>query len=496
MARARIYIRRSDDDQSTYSPEAQERQDRLYCELHGHEVVKLYIDDDLSGTRENRARFQELLIDAKGDPGSLVVVHKIDRLARDAQVTLRTIKELDRHNVTLVSVSEQIDFSTPIGRVMLTNLAAFAEYYSRNLSTEVKKGLREKAAQGGWIGLPPLGYHTVYETAGDLRIPGSDRIEPSADRGTVELAFQLYATGNHSDLSVAEELNRQGRTMLDPKTGQRRPFQKDSVGLMLKNPAYIGIVRCGGNEYQGKHAPIVSRDLWDQVQAVRALRAKRMSGNWATQGRGGMLSEIAYCGHCGGVMHWHNHGHYWCSTRRKFGEKACHAPMVAAKRIEPLVLEKLASLSIPPDTQETVIQEVQRRLGRPPTSRSDTKTAHEQLRRLSVAYRMGDPNLTDEIFLREKTRLERIIAEEPAPTSRMLDLTKALELLTDMPKLIAAASGPQRRALVRQVFAQIWLQKTTVTAVKPSPQLGLLVEAIVSGVISTGIEPATFSFGG
>ena len=64
----------------------------MYCELHGHEVVKLYTDDDLSGTRENRVRFQELLIDAKGDPGSLVVVHKIDRLARDAEVTLRTIR--------------------------------------------------------------------------------------------------------------------------------------------------------------------------------------------------------------------------------------------------------------------------------------------------------------------------------------------------------------------------------------------------------------------
>src|SRR6266496_4325390 len=363
MARARIYIRRSDDDQSTYSPEAQERQDRLYCELHGHEVIKVYIDDDLSGTRENRARFQELLIDAKGDPGSLVVVHKIDRLARDAEVTLRTIKDLDRHQVTLVSVSEQIDFSTPIGRVMLTNLAAFAEYYSRNLSTEVKKGLREKAAQGGWIGLPPLGYKTVYETVANLRVPGTDRIVPSADRTTVELAFQLYATGDHSDLSVAEELNGQGLTMLDPKTGERRPFQKDSVGLLLKNPAYIGIVRCGGKEYQGKHEPLISKELWDQVQSIRALRAKRMSGNWATQGRGGMLSEIAYCGHCGGVMHWHNPGrNYWCSTRRKFGERACPAPMVAAKRIDALVLEQLCGLAIPQEVQAAVIEEVQRRL--------------------------------------------------------------------------------------------------------------------------------------
>jgi len=90
--------------------------------------VGVYTDDDLSGTKESRKEFQRLLDEARGDPGSLVIVHKIDRLARDAEVTLRTIKELERRGVTLISVSEQIDFSTPIGRVMLTNLAAFAEY--------------------------------------------------------------------------------------------------------------------------------------------------------------------------------------------------------------------------------------------------------------------------------------------------------------------------------------------------------------------------------
>jgi site-specific DNA recombinase len=154
MARARIYIRRSDDDQSTYSPEAQERQNSMYCELHNHEVVGIYIDDDLSGTKESRAEFQRLLADARNDTGSIVVVNKIDRLARDAELVLRTIKEFDRRGITLVSVMEQTDFSSPIGRVMLTNLAAFAEYYSRNLSTEVEKGLTEKARQGGFIGLP------------------------------------------------------------------------------------------------------------------------------------------------------------------------------------------------------------------------------------------------------------------------------------------------------------------------------------------------------
>jgi hypothetical protein len=227
------------------------------------------------------------------------------------------------------------------------------------------------------------------------------------------------------------------------------------------------------------------------------LRAKRIGGNWATQGRGGMLSEIAYCGHCGGVMHWHNPGkNYWCSTRRKFGETACPAAMVAAKRIDALVLEQLCGLAIPQEVQASVIQEVQHRLGHQQRPKRDVTTAREQLRRLSVAYRMGDPELTDAIYLRERARLERIIADEPVPSAQVLDLTKAMGLLSDMPKLIEAANVPQRRALVRQVFEQVWLEKTKVTAVKPSPQFGLLLEAVVSGTISTGLEPATFSSGG
>src|ERR1041384_3833730 len=117
MVRARIYIRRSDDEQSTWSPEAQEREDRRWCADKGHEIVGVYIDDDLSGKREDRTRFQQLLNDAKADPGSIVVVHKFDRLARDTEVLLRVVyKELLPRRVKVFSVLEQIDPYNPLGK--------------------------------------------------------------------------------------------------------------------------------------------------------------------------------------------------------------------------------------------------------------------------------------------------------------------------------------------------------------------------------------------
>lgn len=490
MPRARLYIRRSDDDQSTYSPEAQERQNRLYCELHGHAVVKVYLDDDLSGTREERAAFQQLLREACLDPGSIVVIHKIDRLARDAEVVLRAIKQFDRANVTLVSVSEQIDFSTPIGRVMLTSLAAFAEYYSRNLSTEVKKGLREKAEQGGWIGPVPLG----YQKCGAV-------LEVSEDAPIIVLIYTMYATGSHSYLTIAEELNRRGLTVIDIHTRHRGPFSADTVGGILSNPAYIGVVRCSGQEYPGAHPPLIDRALWEQCREIRERRTHQGGGEFPVRGLGGLLSELAYCGRCGARLHswWTGNAprrihRYHCKTRRKFGTSACAAPMLRGDQIESQVLDMLKALTIPPAIARGVIAEVERRLNKPAMPRQlDITRIREQLRRLSVAYRSGDPDLDDVTYRRERERLTTLLTAGPLPSPRVLDVQRAAALLSDMAALVDAANPDERRGLVQQVIRQIWLADGAIAGWTPAPNYALLVEAVVSAVdlvTSTGLHGA------
>src|SRR5687767_1569007 len=129
MSRARIYIRRSDEDQSAWSPEAQLREDRRWCNDKGHEVVDIYPDDDLSGKREDRPELQRLLRDAKADPGSIVVVHKFDRLSRDTETLLRIVyKELLPKRVKVFSVMEAIDPYTPLGKMMLTVSGGVSTY--------------------------------------------------------------------------------------------------------------------------------------------------------------------------------------------------------------------------------------------------------------------------------------------------------------------------------------------------------------------------------
>ena len=117
----RGYGRRSDDDQSAYSPPAQERACKDWTRANGHEWKGWFFDDDLSGKREDRPELQKLLRAAQADPGSIVVVHKFDRLNRDTEALLRIVyKVLLPKRVQVHSISEVFDPYTPLGKVMLT----------------------------------------------------------------------------------------------------------------------------------------------------------------------------------------------------------------------------------------------------------------------------------------------------------------------------------------------------------------------------------------
>jgi site-specific DNA recombinase len=482
MARSRIYIRRSDEDQSGYSPEAQDRESRRWCDQHGHEVVEVYTDDDMSGKREDRTRFQQLLKDAKADPGSVVVVHKFDRLARDTETILRIVyKELKPRGVKVYSVLEDFDIYTPHGKAMLSVSATFSTYYVDNLSTDVSKGYRAKFARGGWIGPLPLGYESKFDLDGKgERIKGTSRAVFSADADTARLIFQLYATGNHSDLSLAEEMNTRGLTMIHK--GKRVPFQKDGIGGVLTNPFYIGMVTYKGEQTRGAHELLIDRGLWDRVQEIRAARAPHKGGGRARfHDPDGLLLEVAYCGKCGARLHWNKgdkaDGRYWCSRRRNYGVTACDAPLIPASPIERQVLDVLRTLTIPPVLRDAVIQVVADRLTRSATPQTiDITDLEAQLSRLKDLYQLG--HLERHEYLQKRAKLERKLAQAAPLPTRSIDIEPAMNFLGDLPMLLDAAVNAQRRALIRQLVQKIWIEKNAVTAIKPAANFLLLVQAL------------------
>ena len=188
----------------------------------------------------------------------MVVVHKLDRFARNIRVTFEQFEVLNRHNVAFVSLAEQMDFSTPIGKVILATLAAFAQYYSDNLGQEIKKGKTERKAQGLYNGRLPYG---VKKNSAGLPVP-----DPETYPGLL-LAFRLCAAGR-SDREIAIALNERGyRT-----TGAwgRNPFSKDTVRPLLRNRFYLGELADGqGGWVEGPHEPLLDDALFTVARAAR-----------------------------------------------------------------------------------------------------------------------------------------------------------------------------------------------------------------------------------
>jgi site-specific DNA recombinase len=177
------------------------------------------------------------------------------------RVTLETLDRLEKAGVGFVSIAEQMEFTTPIGKVVLATLGAFAQFYSDNLSTETKKGKAERKAQGLYNGLLPFG---VKKDSRGIPVP-----DPQTYPGIL-LAFEAASKGS-SDREVAALLNERGyRT-----TGNRssNPFTKDTVRPLLQNRFYLGELPDGTGVWcPGAHDPLLDDDLFLAAQKARHRR--------------------------------------------------------------------------------------------------------------------------------------------------------------------------------------------------------------------------------
>ncbi len=183
--RAGIYARVSSDEQvDGFSLDAQRRAMLDFCATKEWNVEVEYIDEGKSARGDElskRPAFQRMMADVSARRIDVVVVHKLDRFARNIRVTFEQFQILQRHRVLFASVSEQgFDFTTPMGQVILSVLAAFAQYYSDNLAAEVRKGKAERKAQGFTMGYcRSVSRRTRPEYPSPIRQPTRDCCSPS-----------------------------------------------------------------------------------------------------------------------------------------------------------------------------------------------------------------------------------------------------------------------------------------------------------------------------
>jgi site-specific DNA recombinase len=339
--RAVIYLRVSTADQAHgadsaegYSiPAQREACARKAADL-GAAVVAEFADRGESAKTTARPQLQKMLARlAEHKDVEYVIVHKVDRLARNRADDVQIQLAIERAGARLISVSESVD-DTPSGRLVRNIMADLAEFYSANLATEILKGSTQKARLGGTPFKAPLGYKNVRYQADGREIRTVEIDEERAP--LVRRAFQLYATGEYSLKRLHEQLTAEGLTTRATPKRPAGPLALSKFAELLRNRYYLGLVSYRGIEHPGKHPALVGAQLFDRVQMIIADRDRHALKPRRHQH---YLRGLLCCARCGSRLQYttgRGHGgefeYYVCSKRHKGG--GCDLPYLAAIAVE------------------------------------------------------------------------------------------------------------------------------------------------------------------
>jgi hypothetical protein len=353
-------------------------------------------------------------------------------------------------------------------------MSSIAEFYSRNLATEVTKGLTQKVAQGGTPGKAPVGYRNIQyrdDSGREVRT-----VEVDEDRARlVTLAFELYATGEHSVMSVLAEVTARGLTTLPTPRHPAKPLDKNTMYKLLRNPYYVGVIRYRGALHPGSHEPIVEAALFDKVQALLTAKTANDARHRAHAHH---LKGMLWCGACGSRMlldfatnrHGVTYAYFICSGRAK--KKGCTRRSVPVQLAERLVADTYRSVTISEATYTTAAAKMQasfdKRMSGHDQDLADLTANRARLKAESeklIAAHFADA--IDLATLKEHqdriraglADIDRRLAEhdEHYSGSRAF-LDSSLRLLTDAHRMYAGSDDRQRR-LANQAF----YSKITVT---------------------------------
>lgn len=279
-ATAVIYLRVSTKEQAVkggeaegFSIPAQREACKRKAESLQAVVVEEFADRGESAKTADRPDLQRLLKFVAEQPVKYVIVHKVDRLARNRADDVAINLALQQAGAELVSVSENID-QTPSGLLLHGIMSSIAEFYSRNLATEIIKGSVQKAKNGGTPTRVPLGYRNVRRIENGYEVR---TVEVDPERGPLMAwAFTAYATGDWTIRRLLDELIQRGLTTAPGPRTPSKPLSDSQLHALLRHPYYMGLVRYRGVIYPGKHPRLVEPETWQQVQDL--LSAKYLVG--------------------------------------------------------------------------------------------------------------------------------------------------------------------------------------------------------------------------
>ena len=484
--RAVAYLRVSDTSQiEGHSLEAQERAFYDFCKNREWEPVAVYREEGKSAKHDKIAKrpvFQWLLQDAEAHRFDVVVVHTLDRWARNQNVLTETLSFLGNQGIGIASVTENIDYSTPQGRLFTQMLGSFAEYYSGALATHVKKGVSERARKGLHLGGIPFGYDPCQPTQSEDRQPcepehpgGVHLIEEEAE--AVVSLFKTYATGTTTLARLAAGLNQKGL-----RTKQGRYFTTSSVRGILHQPFYTGKVRHRNELHDGVHESLISQRIFTTVQATLKKNSGRSFNTKGGSHREYLLRGLVRCAHCGLPLWaqtlYSGNAFYREETQSRSTTEKCPAEGKTIKcHIPDGQMGKIIGALVLPDAWlDRVLARIQLE-DEVTRIEQERQSAQEKLRRLAKAY--VDGLYADEDYRREKQSLEERISSLVVPGVDAAQ--EAGKLLEDLPRLWTGATLSERRTLLTTMLDAVYIDlidDQAIVAIKPKPAFRPLFDIV------------------
>ncbi|SFN14294.1 recombinase family protein [Nitrosomonas communis] len=405
--RCAVYTRKSTEeglDQEYNSIDAQRDAGHAYIASQRNEgwitVSDDYDDPAYSGGNMERPALQRLLADIEAGKIDVVIIYKIDRLTRSLADFSRMVEVFERYGVSFVSITQQFNTTTSMGRLMLNILLSFAQFEREVTGERIRDKITASKRKGMWMGgIPPLGYDVE-----NRRLIPNER-EAKIIRHIFERFVELG-----SSTTLVKELKLDGVTSKswttqDGKVRKGRSVDKSLIYKVLNNRTYLGELRHKEQWYQAEHPPIIERDLWDKVHTILATNG-RVRGNDTRAKVPYLLKGIVFGNDGRALSPWH--------TTKKNGCRYCyyipqrdakeHAgvsglPRLPASELESAVLNQLRTILRAPELLGEVL----------PQAIKLDPTLDEA--KVTVAMTRLDA-IWEQLFPTEQTRIVKLLVEK------------------------------------------------------------------------------------
>lgn len=440
-----VYARVSTQEQAVQGYSIEEQIDRTtkYAEALGWSKPRVYTDAGFSGASIDRPALRNLISDVSAQKVQKVLVYKLDRLSRSQKDTLYLIEDVFITNgADFISMSENFDTSTPLGRAMVGILAVFAQLEREQIKERMTMGRLGRAKKGLYTGssLHPIGYE--YKD-GKLSVLPFEAVQ-------IRQIFEDYASGM-SCHAIAKNLNENGLTHRYGKWDGR------VISRILDRRLYLGEVSFQGQWHKGQHEAIIDEELFNQVQTIRRKTAIDHDQYSRQKGKAmSYLGGLLRCGQCG-----HK---YWMDVLRKDGKvysyyrcdgrtrhKACHNRHWRMNELDEIIFNEIRKLRVDPSYC------LQSKTDNTPVLRKEIEKISDQIDRLISLYAVDDIPVDS---LQEKIRNlneQRNKLESQLESSPSMSIDEAQSIAESFDPVLESGDFRKIRSLIESLIDEIIL---------------------------------------